>query len=74
MEDAAPDFALASPDDPLVQEARIERVVQLSENLRSLAEAAGVRTQTVAYPLNRANDALNDLRHGRLQGAAVLVP
>lgn len=37
-----------------------------------LAEAAGVRTQTVAYPLERANEALDDLRHGRLQGAAVL--
>ena len=37
-----------------------------------LAEAAQVRTQTVAYPLARANAALDDLRHGRLQGAAVL--
>ncbi|HRO14252.1 MAG TPA: zinc-dependent alcohol dehydrogenase family protein [Paracoccus sp. (in: a-proteobacteria)] len=39
-----------------------------------LAQAAGVRTETVAYPLERANEALDDLRHGRLQGAAVLVP
>ena len=37
-----------------------------------LAEAARVRTQTVPYPLERANEALDDLRHGRLQGAAVL--
>jgi len=35
---------------------------------------AGVTTETVPYPLARANDALADLRHGRLQGAAVLVP
>ncbi len=39
-----------------------------------LAEAARVRTQTAGYPLDRANEALDDLRHGRLQGAAVLVP
>jgi propanol-preferring alcohol dehydrogenase len=35
---------------------------------------AGIVTETVAYPLARANDALSDLRTGRLQGAAVLVP
>lgn len=34
----------------------------------------GVVTHTVRYPLERANEALDDLRHGRLQGAAVLVP
>ncbi|HEY9040156.1 MAG TPA: zinc-dependent alcohol dehydrogenase family protein [Roseovarius sp.] len=39
-----------------------------------LAEQAGVRTQTTAYALEDANIALEDLRHGRLQGAAVLVP
>jgi len=35
---------------------------------------AGIVTQTVPYPLRGANDALSDLRSGRLQGAAVLVP
>jgi alcohol dehydrogenase, propanol-preferring len=35
---------------------------------------AGIVTQTTAYPLARANEALGDLRHGRLTGAAVLVP
>ncbi|MGG7643493.1 zinc-dependent alcohol dehydrogenase family protein [Rhodovulum sp. YNF3179] len=39
-----------------------------------LAEKAGVRTETVPYPLEQANEALDDLREGRLQGAAVLVP
>jgi propanol-preferring alcohol dehydrogenase len=34
----------------------------------------GVVTHTVRYPLERANEALDDLRHGRLRGAAVLVP
>ena len=35
---------------------------------------AGIKTETVAYPLARANEALADLREGRLTGAAVLVP
>lgn len=33
---------------------------------------AGVVTTTTAYPLTRANEALFDLRHGRVHGAAVL--
>jgi propanol-preferring alcohol dehydrogenase len=33
-----------------------------------------VKTTTVAYPLADANRALDDLRHGRIEGAAVLVP
>lgn len=40
----------------------------------AIARMAGIRTETVPYPLGRANDALADLRMGRLQGAAVLVP
>lgn len=39
-----------------------------------LAPKAGVKTTTTVYPLERANDALDDLRAGRFQGAAVLVP
>jgi propanol-preferring alcohol dehydrogenase len=39
-----------------------------------LAPRAGVVTTTTVYPLDRANEALDDLRHGRFQGAAVLVP
>jgi alcohol dehydrogenase, propanol-preferring len=39
-----------------------------------LAPRAGVRTTTTVYPLDRANEALADLRAGRFQGAAVLVP
>lgn len=35
---------------------------------------AGIKTQTSPYPLDRANEALADLRSGRLHGAAVLVP
>jgi propanol-preferring alcohol dehydrogenase len=33
-----------------------------------------VRTQTRAYKLDEANAALDDLRRGAFQGAAVLVP
>lgn len=39
-----------------------------------VAKAAGVRTHTTTYPLAHANEALADLRTGRLSGAAVLVP
>jgi alcohol dehydrogenase, propanol-preferring len=39
-----------------------------------IAQLAGVRTTATVYPLERANEALGDLRAGRFQGAAVLVP
>ena len=45
-----------------------------AEEFLALAPQAGVKTETVTYPLARANDALADLRHGALRGAAVLVP
>ena len=45
-----------------------------AEEFLALAPKAGVRTETVTYPLARANDALADLRNGALQGAAVLIP
>jgi len=38
------------------------------------AARAGVRTHVRRYPLADANRALADLRDGRVQGAAVLVP
>jgi len=40
----------------------------------AVIQQAGIAAETVAYPLSRANEALADLRLGRLQGAAVLVP
>lgn len=62
----------------LWEERQIRSVANLTradgEEFFPLAEAAGVRTQTVPYPLEKANEALADLRSGRLQGAAVLVP
>jgi alcohol dehydrogenase, propanol-preferring len=33
-----------------------------------------VRTTTTPYPLDKANQALDDLRMGRIEGAAVIVP
>jgi len=45
-----------------------------AEEFLALAPKAGVRTATVTYPLAEANRALDDLRSGALQGAAVLVP
>jgi propanol-preferring alcohol dehydrogenase len=34
----------------------------------------GIVTKTTTYPLTEANRALADLRAGRFEGAAVLVP
>ena len=39
-----------------------------------LAASIPVETEVHAYPLERANEALDDLRHGRFTGAAVVVP
>jgi alcohol dehydrogenase, propanol-preferring len=59
-----------------------ERVVRSIANLTradaveflKLAPRVPVRCATVAYRLEQANTALNDLRAGRLSGAAVLIP
>ena len=40
----------------------------------SVAPQAGIRMQVTRYPLREANAALDDLREGRFEGAAVLVP
>jgi propanol-preferring alcohol dehydrogenase len=44
------------------------------EEFLDLAPKVPVRTRPLPYPLEQANQALDDLRRGRLQGAAVLVP
>ena len=59
-----------------------ERVVRSVANLTrddardflAIAASGFIRTQTRTYPLDLANDALADLRAGRLTGAAVLCP
>ena len=58
-----------------------ERVVRSVANLTrrdgeeflELAPKVPVKTRTSPYPLEQANQALDDLRAGRLQGAAVLI-
>ncbi|HTJ02359.1 MAG TPA: zinc-dependent alcohol dehydrogenase family protein [Methylovirgula sp.] len=66
------------PYDLLWEERRLVSVANLTRKdgidfLRVAADAR-VITETTAYPLARANEALDDLRHGRLNGAAVLIP
>ena len=56
----------------LVSVANLTR--QDAVDFLQIAPRAGVVTQTTPYPLVRANDALADLRAGRFEGAAVLVP
>lgn len=62
----------------LWEERQIVSVANLTrrdgEEFLGVAAAAKVRTHTKAYPLAQANEALADLRDGRLTGAAVLVP
>jgi alcohol dehydrogenase, propanol-preferring len=43
------------------------------EEFMALAPRVLVRTEIIEYPLERANQALGDLRDGRVRGAAVLV-
>jgi propanol-preferring alcohol dehydrogenase len=40
----------------------------------AIAPQARIETRVTAYSLSAANEALADLRAGRVQGAAVLVP
>jgi propanol-preferring alcohol dehydrogenase len=44
------------------------------EEFLALAPQVPVRTQVQPFPLAEASEALNRLRNGQLQGAAVLVP
>jgi len=65
-------YALLWQERQVVSVANLTRV-DAAEFL-SVAPRAGLRTQIARYPLARANAALSDLREGRLQGAAVLLP
>ena len=69
-----PSFAYA-----LLWEERVIRSVanltrRDAEEFFALVPKAGIVTTTTPYPLAEANQALADLRDGRLEGAAVLVP
>jgi len=62
----------------LWQERSIRSVANLTRRdgteFLALAPEVPVRTEVQAYPLDRANEALEDLRNGAFEGAAVLVP
>jgi alcohol dehydrogenase, propanol-preferring len=62
----------------LWEERRVVSVANLTRQdaheFLAVASQAGVKPETARYPLERANEALADLRSGRLQGAAVLMP
>jgi alcohol dehydrogenase, propanol-preferring len=62
----------------LWEERQIVSVANLTrEDAReflALAPQAGIETTVRRYPLAQANAALTDLRRGRIQGAAVLIP
>ena len=45
-----------------------------AEEFLLIAAKEHIRTETVTYPLERANEALSDLRGGVLSGAAALIP
>lgn len=68
----------AFPYSLLWEERQVRSVANLTRmdatEFLGFAPAAGLHVETVRYPLGRANEALADLREGRLQGAAVLVP
>jgi propanol-preferring alcohol dehydrogenase len=62
----------------LWEERTVRSVANLTrrdaEEFLALAPKAGIRPTTQTYPLERANQALRDLRDGALEGAAVLLP
>jgi propanol-preferring alcohol dehydrogenase len=66
------------PYEILWRERSIRSVANLTrrdaEAFLALAPQIPIVTTTKPYPLSAANEALDDLRHGRLSGAAVLVP
>jgi len=66
------------PYELLWEERRLVSVANLTRqdgiDFLAIAAKAGIRTTTTTYPLEKANEALADLRAGRFQGAAVLVP
>lgn len=65
-------YALLWEERELVSVANLTR--QDGLDFLCIATRAGVQTRVTTYPLREANAALDDLRHGRFDGAAVLVP
>lgn len=65
-------YALLWNEREIVSVANLTR--QDGQEFIERAAGFGLQVHTAPYPLDRANEALADLRAGRLQGAAVLVP
>ncbi|MDX5593292.1 zinc-dependent alcohol dehydrogenase family protein [Pseudovibrio sp. SPO723] len=65
-------YALLWEERELLSVANLTR--EDGEEFFPIARKAGVKTHWVTYPLQAANQALDDLRQGRISGAAVLVP
>jgi propanol-preferring alcohol dehydrogenase len=65
------------PYDMLWKERTVCSVANLTrkdgEDFMALAPLVPVRSHVVTYPLERANEALQDLREGRIRGVAALV-
>jgi propanol-preferring alcohol dehydrogenase len=69
--------AIPSLDYSLLYQERVVRSVanntrQDGNEFLKLAAEIPIRTETTVYPLFEANEALSDLKHGRVSGAAVL--
>ncbi|HEY1427873.1 MAG TPA: zinc-dependent alcohol dehydrogenase family protein [Caulobacteraceae bacterium] len=65
-------YAILWGERQLLSVANLTR--QDARDFLEFAPKAGVKTEVTLYPLEAANDALDDLRSGRLTGAAVLLP
>lgn len=65
------------PYNILWEERTIRSVANLTRNdgkeFLKIAPGVPIKTETKIFSLKKANDALNELRHGRIHGAAVLV-
>jgi propanol-preferring alcohol dehydrogenase len=66
----------AFPYDLLWEERQVRSVANLTRRdgieLLDVAARATLQTTISVYPLERTNDALDDLRHGRFEGSAVV--
>jgi propanol-preferring alcohol dehydrogenase len=66
------------PYDDLYYERKIRSVANLTRQdgheWMALARDANIRTSITKYPLQEAEQALADLRAGRFEGTAVLIP
>lgn len=68
----------AFPYHLLWEERAVRSVANLTrrdgDELLSITAQSPVHTEVIPFPLEQANEALNQLRSGKLQGAAVLIP